>query len=71
MVGLQRILRDTVIIPEMLSFCDVEASFAVVVHQSSLDDFTFLRRKLDVSDEASVSRYILEADRLRHLEHRP
>lgn len=54
-----------VIAPEKLSFRNVEAGFAVVVHQSNLDDFTFLRRKLDVSDEASVTSYILETYRLR------
>ena len=49
----------------MLSFRNVEARLAVVVHQLNLDDFSFLRRKLDVSDEASVTSYILEAHRLR------
>jgi len=61
MVGLQRILLGMVVSPEMLSFRNVKASFAVVVYQSSLDDFTLLCRKLDVSDETSIARYILEA----------
>ena len=62
-----------IITPEILSFRNVEASFAVVVYQSSLDDFAFLCRKFDVSNEASVTSYILETHRLRdrHLKHSP
>ena len=54
-----------VITPEMLSFGNIEAGFAIVVHQPNLNDFTFLRRKLDVSDEASVTSCILETHCLR------
>jgi hypothetical protein len=53
--------------PENLSFRDIEANFAVVVDQPNLDDFVLLRRKLDVSDESSISPYLLETHRLQDI----
>lgn len=51
--------------PRILRFRNVQASFAVVVDQPNRDDFAFLSCKLDVSDEAPIAPYILEAHRLR------
>jgi len=58
-------LQSSAITPKILSFRNIETRFTVVVHQTGLDDFTFLRREFDVSDEASITRYILETHRLR------
>ena len=52
-------------IPEVSCFCNVKAGFAMVVYQSNLDDFPFLRPELDMSDETSITPYILETHRLR------
>lgn len=60
------ISKTMVVTPRMLRFRDVEASFAVIVDQSNRDNFVFLRRKLDVADEASIARYILETHRLHN-----
>ena len=49
---------------KMLSFRNIETNFAVVVHQPSLDDFASLRRELEVPNEASITRYVLETHRL-------
>ena len=43
-----------VVIPSTLGFRDVD-TFAVIVHEPSLDDFAPFRRELDVADKSPIA----------------